>query len=52
MATEHHEGTRRKFFWRCELGHRQLEMGLYGERVIIAPPGCEDYESPEEKKWD
>ncbi|MEO6823250.1 MAG: hypothetical protein ABI167_00695 [Nitrosospira sp.] len=50
MATEHHS-TRRKFFWRCGLGHRQLEMGLNGERIIIAPPGCGDYESPEEKKW-
>jgi len=52
MSTEHHEGSRRKFFWRCERGHRQMEIGLNGERIIIAPPGCGDYESPEEKKWD
>jgi hypothetical protein len=52
MTIEHHEGTRRKFFWRCGLGHRQLEMGLFGERLIIAPPECKDYELPEEKKWD
>jgi hypothetical protein len=50
MTTEHHEGTRRKFFWRCGLGHSQLEIGLNGERVIIAPPGCRDHEVPEENK--
>ena len=51
MATEHHEGSRRKFFWRCKRGHRQLEIGLNGERIIIAPPGCSDYVSPEQKEW-
>ncbi|HEU4854076.1 MAG TPA: hypothetical protein VFS89_02175 [Nitrosospira sp.] len=51
MAKEHHTGSRRTFFWRCELGHPRLEIGVNGERIIIAPPACEDYESPEEKKW-
>jgi hypothetical protein len=51
MVTEHHQGSRRKFFWRCGLGHRQLEIGVNGERIIIAPPGCEDYELPVEKKF-
>jgi hypothetical protein len=51
MSTEHHEGSRRKFFWRCERGYRQLEIGLNGERIIIAPPECGDYELPEEKKY-
>lgn len=51
MAGEHHEGSRRQFFWRCELAHRQLEMGLHGERIIVAPPECRDYELPQEKKW-
>jgi hypothetical protein len=43
MTTERHPGTRRKFFWRCELGHVQLETGHGGERIIIAPESCADY---------
>jgi hypothetical protein len=43
MTTERHPGTRRKFFWRCELGHVQLETGHGGERIIIAPDSCADY---------
>ena len=43
MTVERQPGTRRKFFWRCEIGHRQLEAGHGGERVIIAPPECMAY---------
>ncbi len=43
MTVERQPGTRRKFFWRCDLGHRQLEAGHGGERVIIAPPECTAY---------
>ena len=46
MSIERHAGTRRKFFWRCELGHVQLETGHGGERIIIAPDSCADYALP------
>ena len=46
MTTECHPGTRRKFFWRCDLGHRQMETGFAGQRVIIAPSGCSEYQQP------
>ncbi len=41
MRVEHHEGTRRVFFWRCERGHPLLEGRNFGERVLLAPPACE-----------
>ena len=43
MTVERRPGTRRKFFWCCEMGYRQLEAGHRGERVIIAPPDCMAY---------
>ena len=44
MSSERHSGSRRTFFWRCDLGYRQLETGHGGERIIIAPPECEAWE--------
>ena len=44
MRIEIREGTRRVFWWRCVRGHEQLEARNFGERVLIAPPGCHDFE--------
>ena len=43
MTVEHWPGTRRKFFIRCGLGHRQLESGFAGQWVTIAPLTCESF---------
>lgn len=41
MRCEVHEATRRVFWWRCSRGHVLLEARNYGERVLLAPPGCD-----------
>lgn len=41
MRAEVHEGTRRVFWWRCERGHALLEGRNFGERVLLAPPECD-----------
>lgn len=46
MRVEHHEGTRRVFWWRCERGHALMEGRNFGERVLLAPPECSDF-----KQW-
>jgi hypothetical protein len=43
MRVEHHQGTRRVFWWRCTRGHALLEGRNYGERVMLAPPDCHDF---------
>lgn len=47
MRFEVHDGTRRRFFWRCGKNHRQLEIGYGGERVIVAPEECTSWTPPE-----
>jgi hypothetical protein len=37
-------GTRRTFWMACQRGHGLLEIGLHGERVVVAPSTCGDYE--------
>jgi hypothetical protein len=44
MRYERHSGTRRTFWWRCAKGHELLESRCYGERVMLAPPGCNSFE--------
>lgn len=41
MRVEHHEGTRRLFWWRCAKGYALMEGRNYGERVMLAPAECE-----------
>ena len=36
--------TRRRFFWRCELHYQMFEHYQGGERVLIAPLECKDWE--------
>jgi virulence-associated protein VagC len=40
MRVEHHEGTRRVFWWRCAKGYTLLEARSFGERVVLAPSEC------------
>lgn len=44
MREEPQEGTRRRFFWRCDAGHAVAELRRYGGTIITAPPECTDYE--------
>jgi hypothetical protein len=44
MRIEHHMGTRRVFWWRCERGYVLMEGRNYGERVMLAPPECNDFQ--------
>jgi len=44
MRIEHHVGTRRVFWWRCNRGHALMEGRNFGERVLLAPPECADFE--------
>lgn len=44
MRKELHEGSRRRFFWRCRKGHPILEAGYRGEWVRLAPPECHDFQ--------
>ncbi len=41
MRVEHHEGTRRVFWWRCAKGYALLEARCFGERVVLAPRECD-----------
>ena len=41
MRVEHHDGSRRRFWWRCEKGYELLEGRHYGGRVLLAPPACD-----------
>jgi hypothetical protein len=42
MRQEWHTGTRKVFFWRCKAGHELLQGRNYGERIVLAPPECEE----------
>jgi hypothetical protein len=44
MRAEFHDGTRRRFFWRCSKGFELLEARNFAERVILAPPECDSFE--------
>jgi len=44
MLVEHLEGTRRVFWWRCRKGYALMEGRNYGERVMLAPAECDDFE--------
>ena len=43
MGWVHQPGVRRVFRFRCGKQHALLELGFFGERVLIAPPECGDY---------
>lgn len=43
MRVETHEGTRRTFWWRCDRGHALMEGRNFGERVLLAPPECDEW---------
>ena len=38
------QGTRRRYFWKCSLGHPILEYGRYTERILLAPPECSSWD--------
>lgn len=38
-----HSSGRRVFSFVCSKQYAVLELGLHGERVLIAPPECNDY---------
>ena len=38
------EGTRRRFFWRCNLGYPVYELWRWSSLMLIAPPDCNRYE--------
>ena len=38
------EGTRRRFFWRCNLGYPVYELWRWSGLMLIAPPDCTRYE--------
>ncbi len=39
------QGGRRRFQWTCKAGYRPLCAGCGLERVLVAPPECDRYES-------
>jgi len=38
------EAHRRLFHWVCQAAHKPLAVGYGSERVLIAPPECQDWE--------
>jgi hypothetical protein len=44
MTRERRTDTRRIWFWRCAKGYAVLEIGVLGERVVVAPPGCNKFQ--------
>lgn len=47
------EGTRRRFFWRCNLGYPVYELWRWSGLMLIAPPDCTRYErhTIPERSW-
>jgi hypothetical protein len=41
MDLEHHPGTRRVWWWRCEKGYELMEGRNFGERILLAPSECD-----------
>jgi hypothetical protein len=44
MTRERRTDTRRIWFWRCARDYPISEVGVRGERIVVAPPGCDDFQ--------
>lgn len=44
MATEYRDASLRFFWWACGKGHPILEAAYHGERELLAPDDCNDYD--------
>lgn len=41
---EYAENSRRRFRWRCDVGHAVMEYGRDSERILLAPESCHEWE--------
>lgn len=46
MIEERRDSNARRFFWfKCAKGHAIIEAAYHGERVLVAPASCGDYDA-------